>query len=253
MMLKLYAMTCGWLTMPLGDILEGEAGMIRIPVPAYLIDHPKGRLLFDSGMHKSVQTDAKARLGSAAEYYNVEFQPGEDIEARLNRIDLGVDDIDMLINSHLHFDHAGGNDAIPNSPILLQRPEWEAGLDPDLAALNGFYKQDYDLGQDMKLIDGEHDIFGDGSVVCIPTYGHTPGHQSVLVRLESGDALLAGDACDLRRSLENMHLPRHAHNKQEMLASFTKVKEFQNRGARIFFGHDPEFWETISHAPAMIA
>ena len=252
MSIKLYAMTCGWLTMPLGDILAGEDGMIRIPVPAYLIDHPKGRILFDSGMHKTTIDDAHGRLGRQADYFGVEFQAGEDIEARLNTIDLDVGDVDMLINSHLHFDHAGGNDAIPNSPVVVQAREWEAGMDADLAHRNGFDKQDYDTGQDVKLVDGTHDIFGDGSVTCIPTFGHTPGHQSVLLKLESGEVLLAGDACDLKRSLENLHLPKYAHDKAEMLASMNQIKALQIRGARVFYGHDPIFWETISHAPVAI-
>ena len=252
MTMKLYAMTCGWMTMPLGDILEGEEGMIRIPVPAYLIDHPRGRILFDSGMHETVATDAKARLGGMAKYFGVDFQASDHVGAQLGRLDLGVEDVDILVNSHLHFDHAGGNAAIPNSPVLLQTREWEAGMDADLAQANGFQKQDYDTGQDMKLVEGEHDIFGDGSVTCIPTFGHTPGHQSLLLKMDGGDIFLAGDACDLRRSLEGLHLPPYAHDKAEMLASIGRVKEFQGRGARIFFGHDPEFWDTIPLAPTAI-
>jgi len=252
MTIKLYAFTCGWLNMALDSMLPGENGQIRVPVPSFLIDHPKGRVLFDTGLHKSMQEDPSLRLGKFAERFGVEFQAGEDIAARLAQIDLDVSDVTYLVNSHLHFDHAGGNDAICDCPVVLQKPEWEAANDPDLARANGFSKRDFDHGQDMKIVSGEFDVFGDGSVVCIPTYGHTPGHQSLKVKLGSGEIVLAGDACYLRRSLEELRLPNVVHDKAKMLASFQRLRDLQARGARIFYGHDPEFWENVPQAPALV-
>ena len=104
----------------------------------------------------------------------------------------------------------------------------------------------------MKLIDGENDLFGDGSVICIPTYGHTPGHQSLKVRLSTGDVLLAGYACYLRQTLENLHLPKVVHDRKEMLDSLKRIQILQLAGARIYFGHDPEFWGLVPQAPAEI-
>ena len=79
--------------------------------------------------------------------------------------------------------------------MLVQRREWEAGMDPDSAARRGFNRRDFDLGHKLRLLDGEHDVFGDGSVLCLPTYGHTPGHQSLRLRLDRGEVVLAADAC----------------------------------------------------------
>ncbi|MFP6748178.1 MAG: MBL fold metallo-hydrolase [Alphaproteobacteria bacterium] len=112
-----------------------------------------------------------------------------------------------LVNFHLHFDHAGGNHQVKNAQLVIQHREWHAGHDADLMAANGYVAADYDHGHDLKLVEGEHDLFGDGSVVCVPTNGHTPGHQSLQVRLAGGDVLLTGDACYLRQTLENLHLP----------------------------------------------
>lgn len=252
MTIRLYAMTCGWLEMSLKAMLAGAEGRIRVPVPCYLIEHPKGRVLFDSGLNLQVQTDPFARLGKIAKYYAISFEKGTDIAARLNAMGIGVEDIDYLVNSHLHFDHAGGNDALPDCRMVVQRREWDAANDPDLAAKVGFMKQDFDHGHDLVLPDGEHDIFGDGSVVCIPTYGHTPGHQSLKVRLPEGDVILTGDACYLRRTLEEMRLPMILHDADEMRRSLQKLKELQQRGARIFYGHDPEFWAGVPQAPAQV-
>lgn len=250
MTIRLYAMTCGWLTMNLKAMLEGAEGKIKVPVPCYLIEHPKGRVLFDSGLNSQILTDPAARLGKIAKYYDIFFDAGDDIASRLDAMGIGVDGIDYLINSHLHFDHAGGNDALPNCPVVVQRREWEAANDPDMAAKNGFMRQDFDHGHDRILADGEHDIFGDGSVVCLPTYGHTPGHQSLKVRLDTGDVILTGDACYLRQTLEEMRLPMILHNADDMRRSLGKLKELQQRGARIFYGHDPDFWATVPQAPA---
>ena len=67
--MRLHAFTCGWLSAPLGLFLEGEHGRLRVPVPAFLIDHPKGRVLFDTGLHPDVQHDAHGRLGFIADVF----------------------------------------------------------------------------------------------------------------------------------------------------------------------------------------
>ena len=252
MTVRLFAMTCGWLTMPLRVVLDGEAGELRMPVPCYLIDHPKGQVLFDSGMHTDLQAPKGGRAALLAKRFKSEFQAGEEISARLERCDVDVDKVRYLVNSHLHFDHAGGNHQVKNAQLVIQKREWQAGHDADLMAANGYMAEDYDHGHDLKLVDGEHDLFGDGSVICVPTYGHTPGHQSLKVRLGSGDVLLTGDACYLRQTLENLHLPRVVHNREEMLESLGRIGTLKKAGARIFYGHDAEFWASVPQASAEI-
>jgi N-acyl homoserine lactone hydrolase len=187
-----------------------------------------------------------------AEHFRVDFLPGEEISARLSKIGVRADDVRFLVNSHLHFDHAGGNVELPNATLVIQRREWDAGKDPDLAAANYFDARDYDLGHDLRLVDGEHDLFGDGRVTCIPTYGHTPGHQSLRVRLDGGEIVLAGDACYLRRSLDELLLPPIVHDRERMLASLRELRHLRDAGARIFYGHDPEFWAGVPQAPVAV-
>jgi N-acyl homoserine lactone hydrolase len=197
--------------------------------------------------------DPAGKLGSRlAGLFCIGFQPDEDISARLEAIDRDPSKIDIVINSHFHFDHVGGNAVIPNATMLVQRREWEAALDPDLAARHGYNRRDFDLGHELRLLDGEHDVFGDGSVVCLPTYGHTPGHQSLRLRLDSGEIVLAADACYFCRTLRERRLPRYVHNREEMLASLDRLAALERSGTRIFFGHDPEFWQTVPQAPTAI-
>jgi glyoxylase-like metal-dependent hydrolase (beta-lactamase superfamily II) len=239
-------------TGPLEGFLHGESGRLRVPVPCFLIDHPRGKVLFDSGLHVETRDDPGARLGWLAKVFDVEIGRGEDVAARLAHIDVDAAAVDYLVNSHLHFDHVGGNAAIPNARLIVQRAEWQAGRDDELVQSNAYNPADYDLGHDVHQVDGEHDLFGDGTVVCIPTYGHTPGHQSLRVRTERRAIVLTADACYLRRTLEELHLPAVVHNRAAMLDSLQRLRRLQAAGAEIFYGHDPEFWATVPQAPAKI-
>jgi N-acyl homoserine lactone hydrolase len=193
--LQLFALTCGRLTGDLGHLMEGGEGEAELPIPAYLIEHPKGTALFDTGMHPDCQRDPAGRLGQQLNsLFSFHYRPGEEISARLEAIDRDPARVNVIVNSHFHFDHVGGNALVPNAVMVVQRREWEAAMDPDTAARHGYSRADFDLGHKVIQIDGEHDLFGDGSVVCLPTYGHTAGHQSLMVGLASGDVVLAGDA-----------------------------------------------------------
>jgi N-acyl homoserine lactone hydrolase len=251
--IKLYAMTCGWLTGDLGRLMEGGEGEAALPIPAYLIEHPKGTALFDTGMHPACQHDPAARVGSRiASLFRFDYRSGEEISARLAALGRDPARIDLIITSHLHFDHVGGNALIPNATVIVQRREWEAGMDPEIAARCGFDCQDYDLGHKVRLVDGEHDVFGDGSVVCLPTHGHTPGHQSLKLRLSAGEIVLAADACYFCRTLRERRLPKYVYDRAAMHASLDRLARLEAAGARIFFGHDSSFWKRVPQAPVAI-
>src|SRR5262249_19342616 len=136
--LKLFALTCGHLTGDLGYLMEGGEGPAELPIPAYLIEHPKGTVLFDTGMHPQCQHDPAGRVGERVMgLFSFHYQPGEEISARLEAIDRDPGRIDVIVNSHFHFDHVGGNALIPNAVMVVQKREWAAGMDPDIAALRG--------------------------------------------------------------------------------------------------------------------
>ena len=79
--------------------------------------------------------------------------------------------------------------------------------------------------------------------------GTRAGHQSLRVRLDSGDVVLAADACYFCRTLRERRLPRHVHDRAAMLASLDRLEALERGGARIVFGHDPEFWQSVPQAP----
>jgi len=249
---RVFAFTCGWLTAPMGVFLGGEKGQLRVPVPCFLVDHPRGLVLFDSGLHPAIQRDPQARIGTLANLFRADYHAGEDVAARLAALEIDVRRVRHLVLSHLHFDHAGGLGSLPEARIVVQRPEWEAGADPDLVAANAYQPHDYRLGHDVHLIDGEHDLFGDGRIVCLPTPGHTPGHQSLRLRLDEGELVLTADACYLRRTLDELLLPPIVHDPEAMRASLLRLGALRDAGARLVFGHDPALWATVPQAPAAL-
>jgi glyoxylase-like metal-dependent hydrolase (beta-lactamase superfamily II) len=254
MSMKMFAMTCGSITGRLKDMIEGEEGPVQLPIPSYLIEHAKGTVLFDTGMHPQLQTDAAGRLGErVVRIFSFDtFRPGDEVSKRLEAIDRDPAKIHYIVNSHLHFDHCGGNQLIPNATVVVQRREWAAAQAPEIAAKVGIYRQDIDHGHKLLLVDGEHDLFGDGRIVCLPTHGHTPGHQSLKVRLDTGDIVLTGDACYFCRTLRERRLPRFVYDRDAMLASLDRLAALERGGARIFVGHDPDFWKSVPQAPAAI-
>jgi N-acyl homoserine lactone hydrolase len=172
MTLSLYALTCGHLEGEFGRLMEGGQGKITVPIPAFLIEHPKGRALFDTGLHPDCLHDPVGRLGERmANLFNIHFRAGDEVSARLEAINRDPARIDLVINSHFHFDHVGGNALIPNATMIVQRREWDARMDPDIAIPHGFNPRDFDLGHKLHLVDGEHDVFGDGRPSPTPARG----------------------------------------------------------------------------------
>lgn len=250
--MKVYALTCGWLTGDLAGFIEGGEGRIKVPVPVFFIDHPKGRVVFDTGLHPDAGPDPEGRLGILSRFFDVDLGADHNVAGRLAALDVDAARIDRVILSHLHFDHAGGAALLPNARLVVQKKEWEAGGDDDIRARCSFDPRDYRLGHDVELVDGEHDVFGDGRVVCLPTHGHTPGHQSLRLRLDDGrEVVLCSDACYLRRNLDEMKLPGVVFDKQTMMTSLQKLAGLRATGASMVYGHDPEAWGSVPQSPKL--
>ena len=219
-------------------VVTGEDGEVRLPILSWLIEHPDGLALFDTGMHVGLQTSVE-RLGRTATVFRPDFPPGEELSARLHQRGVRPDDVDVIVFSHLHFDHSGGTAEVPDARVVVQRAEWEAGHDQKLIEMGIYDPVDYDHGHEVQQVDGEHDVFGDGRVVCIPTPGHTPGHQALRVELDSGPAVLTGDCIYFERMLDEMAVPRVGHDHQQQKRSMETLRRMRDeQGCRLLFGHD---------------
>ncbi|RIJ32720.1 N-acyl homoserine lactonase family protein [Henriciella mobilis] len=246
MSIKLYGMVCGYMTMPKGFLVDGAEGDITAPILSYLIEHPRGTVVFDTGLEPQLHEsdcDREEALGPLAPVTTVDFTPNEDIAARLEAAGRDPSKIDFMINSHLHLDHAGGNALLPNARWVVQQREHTAAFADEGYEKHYYRKRLFDLGHDVIKPDGEYDVFGDGSVVCTPTYGHTTGHQSLKLKLDEGEVMLTGDACYLCQSLDEMRLPPgFLEDPDEMLCTMHRFRDFQASGGALIFGHDPSQW-----------
>ena len=233
---RIRPLRCGTLTAPGEAFVAGMDGDVTLQVWAFVVEHPDGVALFDTGMHPEVGIDPRGRLGSLARAFAIDLGPDDDVGARLATAGVDVDGIDVVISSHLHFDHAGGNALVPEARVVVQRAELDHARGEDGG---GYVPADWDTGQDLEVIDGEHDVFGDGRVLCLPTPGHTPGHQSLVVRLGAGDVVLTADACYLRRSLEARALPSFGWDLERQRRVLDRLARLEADGATLVFGHDP--------------
>lgn len=224
--------------------MRGADGTITVPVPAFLIEHPKGLALFDSGLPLLAQTDPATAMGEQiAKTIDADFSVGEDIKSRLEALDIDVAKIDFIVNSHLHFDHCGGNHLIPNATQVVQMREWVCGRNDECARANALDTRYFDLGHHVMPVDGEHDLFGDGAVTLLPTFGHTPGHQSVRVRLASGDVVLTADCAYFHSVLDTERLPEFGADLDAQRESLVRLRRLRAGGAKMIFGHDPADWD----------
>ena len=241
MAVRVRTLTCGWLSTDAGGMVPGQVGKMRMPVGAFLVEHPSGTAVFDTGMHADLE-HSKARMRSTAELFEVELSPTSTVTGQLAERGLAAGDVDVAVVSHLHFDHCGGLAQLPDARMVVQQAEWDAAFHPALVDFGVFNPDDFDLGHDRQLLDGEHDLFGDGSVMVVPTPGHTAGHQSLLIE---GRLLLTGDACYCRLALDLDAPPAFGHDVERQRRCLAWLREQEAAGIQLVFSHDTDQWRDL--------
>jgi glyoxylase-like metal-dependent hydrolase (beta-lactamase superfamily II) len=250
--LTLTALECGHIDV--GDLnvfsdTQAYTGQsFEMVVSCYLIRHGDRIALWDLGLPDAMAETPGGGPGMALTVPNT-------LVGQLADLGVAPDDVDYIVVSHGHVDHAGNVGAFPNATLVIQAAEWEliqsgqAGgpLDPTLFA-------EFIDGENVMAVAGDHDLFGDGSVTTITTPGHTPGHQALLVRLEnSGPIILSGDWSHLRENRATRGVPGFNWNRADTLASFDRLEALSaNLGAPIIIGHDPRDAALLPEAPAFL-
>jgi len=258
-MTSVYALCGGLIDLDLSGFFCDKAPGSRatVPVICFLIAHPQGNVLVDTGVHRQALTDPVGRLGEGrASRFTLRSSSTDEVVSQLALLGLVPDQVRYVVNSHFHFDHCGGNEFFPRSTFFVQRPEMEAARQVQAGATMRYSPSpiDFDHPLDYQLLDGERDVFGDGQVVIIPTYGHTPGHQSVRVHAGKGtDLVLAADACYTRENMDRDVLPNTLWDPAEMSRSLGTLRELRDRqGATMIYGHDVAQWQEMRRAPASL-
>lgn len=220
----------------------------------FLIEHPQGRLLWDTGFPHSFGFGMKMFAFSLTSLWRSGVESGDPLPEQLEAIGLGVEDIDWLALSHIHWDHAGGsNDFAASKWIVQQRDlDWafnETGK--ERPHVDQALYQKLESAQKHVLQGEDFDVFGDGSVVVLSAPGHTPGHQCLYLDLpETGPIVLSGDLYHSRMNREYRAPPSFNTDAAETRVSMERIETFlRERGADIWIQHAPDSGPT---APAIM-
>lgn len=205
---------------------------IWVPVSCYLIEHPKGNVLIDTGWHTNMRGNQRKHLGLLHYLINKGDLPeGQAIHEQLAQLGFQPEYLDYVVLSHLHSDHADGLKHVKNAKkIIVSKDEWVgAKVDP-----KRYVSHMWD-GVNVQTFDFEHsnigpkkrsfDLFGDGSVLFVHTPGHSVGLASTIIRNGSQFVLLTSDVGYATKSWEQMIMPGVRVNKQDVVESLKWVKQ----------------------------
>ena len=217
----------GYLECDKGFITLGRdmGKIIRIPVYCFLAKHPKGNVLIDSGFSSNFEKTWGRRL----KYYKPILE--RDIVKFLEENNIKID---FIINTHLHIDHCENNPYFKNAEIIAQKTEFDAACNPKPYQILA-YPDKIDKSLNYRLISGNLDLFGDGTVNIIQTPGHTEGHQSVLLNINGKRIFIAGDACYTSENLKYNCLPGILWNPDKIMECYGMIRNLKN--TRVIFGH----------------
>ncbi len=241
---RLVPLTLGWQALDRSVALDGHAPGTTdvIPIPGWVIEHPEGLVLFDTGFDPTAGPDELAFPG---------FPPPEVIALpdALATAGYDVGDVGDVVLSHLMVDHAGGlRTTRPGTRVWVQRAEWDFARDGG-GDSPAYRSGDLDgLDIELRLIDGEAEPWPGVRLVLTP--GHCPGHQSLAIHLPDGWIVLAADAADLQANLTARVAPGILlGGRDAALASLDRLRHLAAElGALVLPGHDPDVWATLPQA-----
>ena len=249
--LKLFVFDCGRLNYdsvePLG-VSDHETEVRDLIVPCYVIEHKKGRLLWEGGLASSlIDVDGWKEMDGGWR-----MRLDRTFEEQITELGLSMRDFDYVSFSHFHFDHVGIANELEGATLIIQQREYEAAF-ADSITVPGFNPALYDNFRESKKIisEGGYDVFGDGRVRLIPAPGHTSGHQVLYVDLsETGPVVLSGDLYIFRIGREERRVPPFNADSTQTLESMDRIEAFlEESGATLWIGHELAQFNRLKKPP----
>ena len=252
---KLYTLDCGHMDFKdmgyFADTGEYDGTAGKLIASCFVIKHPKGTLLWDSGLGDKI---AETPQGIDLPGGQIHFSVPQTVASQLEEIGLAPADITFVSFSHLHVDHAGNANMFPSSTWILNSNEiaWATatptpfGVDPSL--FSGYKTAK------TKMIDGDYDVFGDGTVRILKAPGHTPGHAVLELKLKkAGVVILSGDLYHRHENRTFQRVPTYNYDRADTLASIDRIERIvKNTKARFVVQHDAADLETLPKFPAYL-
>jgi N-acyl homoserine lactone hydrolase len=241
---RLYILNCGEGTA--GDISRWSPGVnegksMPFVDNCYLIKHAQGWMLWDTGLTDALaaQPEGQKPADPKATHW---YRP-KTLASQLEQLGVKPADIKFLAVSHTHPDHVGNVEMFPQAMLLVQKAEYEW---PNPLGV-GRFKPEHPVTK----LEGDKDVFGDGSVTIISTPGHTPGHQSLLVKLpKTGALLLSGDAVHFKSNWDNRGVPAGNTGQEQTKASMNHMAEIMAKEkAALWINHDKAQRDSLKMSP----
>lgn len=240
---RLYILDCGHMSAP--DQSRWSPGVnVGVPIElsdnCYLLRHTQGWFLWDTGL-----ADALAALpdGRTDPNSGITAMRSKTLADQLAQLGVKPSDIKGIGISHTHPDHIGNVEEFPQAMLYVQKAEYEWP--------NADGSQRFKPEHPVTKVEGDYDVFGDGSVIIISTPGHTPGHQSLLVRLpKTGAVLLSGDAAHFQSNWDNRRVPGFNFSKDQTLASMQRIADIlAKEHAQLWINHEKKQSDAQKKSP----
>ena len=203
----------------------------------YVIKHPNGVLLWDTGLPEGLVGQEPYTTPDGA----FTIARKDSILNQLATIGITKNDIDYIAFSHIHFDHTGAANHFAASKWLVQKPEYNFAIGEEIKS-NGFYAPDtFKELTNVIGLSGDHDVFGDGSVIIKSMPGHTPGHQVLFIDLpKHGPTLLSGDMYHFQENRDGKVIPGFNHNLEQSKTAIANFEAFAKaNNAKVYIQHEP--------------
>lgn len=247
-MIRLYVLYAGdIICRDVSQLNEGSSltGEMALANPIFLIQHPKGWLMWDAGL-----SDDLVNQKEGVEAWIFHLSMKKTVMAQFEEIGIHPSDVDYFAFSHIHNDHTGNASYFKSAKLVIQEKEYDIAFNPDKKPFN---YDDYKELQNSEVIklNGDYDLFGDGTVQFIATPGHTAGHQSLLLNLENtGAVIISGDIAYYEDNYQKKGIPSFNTNKEDSLSSIEKIKQLvESENAQLWIQHDKEHFETLKLSP----
>jgi N-acyl homoserine lactone hydrolase len=224
-----------------------SSNWVEVPINVFVLEHPEGLILFDAGLDTAVLTNPNYVDSAIGRFFmrrlfRLRLRQDETLTNKLAGLGFDAADVRKVVISHLHFDHVGGIAEVPQADLLVSRNEWAqlSGPHPERGFIFREHVQcpgarwqleDFEHTDDPLLASfgGYHDVMNDGSLILLPTPGHTPGSISMLARINGrAPVLLIGDLAYEAELLMKDQLP-DTGDKAQLLASYAKVRGLKQR------------------------
>jgi N-acyl homoserine lactone hydrolase len=250
---RLYTLDCGRAELKdmasFSDTGEYDGKPGAIAVACFVIQHPKGTLVWDTGMG-----DSLAEKKDGVDNGGIHMTVSVTLAGQLKALGLAPSDVTYVAFSHFHFDHTGNANLFSNSTWILNQSElnWALGTPTPSGVVPAVFSS-YKAAK-TNMINGDFDVFGDGSVRILRTPGHTPGHQCLELQLKkTGTVILSGDLYHLRDNHTYGRVPDFNFNRADTLASMERIERIiKNTGARLVVQHDLDDFKAMPKFPAYL-